>query len=161
MSAITQCLSPGTAILNMFTTEVTSTRLENPVFIPTLCSNKPASLLLQTALNENIFQLFYCTWRWKVPKTKKHNVFAEIFYLKYVFFFMMGRSYIEVTCKETKQHITSSFLTTVLSWFNLWAQKEREEAATQLGSSIFFTCVSSLWQLFCVLHPNWCLLSGP
>lgn len=30
----------------------------------------------------------------------------------------------------------SSFLTTLAAWFNLWAQKEREEAAMHLGSSI-------------------------
>lgn len=49
-----------------------------------------------------------------MPKIKKHNAFAEILYLKYVFFFMMGwwvdcvskyfsiGSYIEDTYKETQ-----------------------------------------------------------
>lgn len=83
-------------------------------------------------------------------KPRRHSASGEICYLKYVFLLQDGlvngpclkyfsiKSYIEVTYKKTQ---TTSYIFT-LPCFNLSAQKKREEAATQSGSSLIFTCVA-------------------
>jgi len=113
----------------MFTADVTNARLESPVFILKLHSIKPASLLLQTPWNEKTFTWFTVHEDRKCLKPRRHNAFAEIGYLKYLFLAYDGltngprlkyfsiKSSTEVTHKETRttyyiftsHHCTSPF----------------------------------------------------